>query len=324
MTNLKVLVVGGLEQDVYFSQVKGLKVDFSSGGEAFNQIRLDDILIANEMNVFSGGTGANVAITLSRWGIDAAVLAPLGRDGAGSQIMRDLDAENIDSSLVQLLPDYVTACNHHLYDRGSHRQTVVYYPSDWSKFDLSQINFFDYKFTWAYVATTGGEFALLDELFRKLKLAGRKILFNPGEVELSSMNKCWGLFEDVDILLVNRQEAEIITQDETLDGSVEKLTAFVDLAVITGAEDGVIVSDGRSIWRAGIYQKVSPIDRTGVGDAFGAGFLAKYIQTNDITTAITYGSANAASVVGQIGGNSGVLSPSQKISTIAVRERSIK
>lgn len=319
-----VLVVGGLEQDIYLSQVKGLSSVMGEDGDAYNQIRVGDRLIANEVHKFTGGAAGNVSLALAKWGFSVSVAAPLGQDGAASQITKDLDANSIDTSWTHVSPTEATACNFRLYDRGNGRQSTISCLPDWSGFDIKKINIFDQDFNWAYVATVGGNFELLDELFRLLRSAGRRILFNPGKAELAQLDKCWGLFEDVAILLVDREEAEMITKDDTLDGSIEKLANFVDLAVVTDAEDGVIVSDGDSVWRAGVYKKVAAVDRTGVGDAFGAGFLAKYIQTGDVATAITYGSANAASVIGQIGGQAGTLEVDAGVGVVAVRERSLR
>ncbi len=318
------MVVGGLEQDVYLSQVKGLSLVGGDDGLFYNQIKVGEGLVAKEIHCLTGGTGGNVALSLAKWGFLPLVLAPIGCDGAASQITKDLDANSVNTGWVQSSSALSTACNFRLYDRGNARQSIISYLPNWSNFNLKKVNLFDQEFAWAYVATTGGNFAFLDGLFRLLRQAGRKILFNPGRAELSSLDKCWGLFEDVSILLVDREEAEMITKDDTLDGSIEKLANFVEIAVITDAEDGVIVSDGQSVWRAGVYQKVSPVDRTGVGDAFGAGFLARYIQTGDISAAISFGSANAASVIGQIGGQAGTLEFDAEIGALSVRERSLR
>jgi len=65
-----------------------------------------------------------------------------------------------------------------------------------------------------------------------------------------------------------------------------------------------MVSDGRLIYQAGTFKEHLVIDRTGAGDAYGAGFLAGLIHTKEkcekglcdisnIEYAIRLGSANA-------------------------------
>jgi sugar/nucleoside kinase (ribokinase family) len=49
------------------------------------------------------------------------------------------------------------------------------------------------------------------------------------------------------------------------------------------------------------------IERTGAGDAFGSGFVSGMILENDIEYAIQLGSANATSVIQEIGAKNGLL-----------------
>src|SRR4030043_281228 len=107
----------------------------------------------------------------------------------------------------------------------------------------------------------------------------------------------------------NKKEKEIF---EKLD------RAEKGIVVMTNGVKGVVVSDGRNIYRSGIFGgKV--IDRTGAGDAFGSGFVAglvknqkskkknKKFSIDDMKYAIRLGSANATSVVGKIGAKQGIL-----------------
>jgi sugar/nucleoside kinase (ribokinase family) len=61
------------------------------------------------------------------------------------------------------------------------------------------------------------------------------------------------------------------------------------------------------LYQAGSYQKVKVVDRTGAGDAFGSGFVAALAKGLPIEDALTLGSANATSVVAQIGAKTGIL-----------------
>ena len=322
MSDKSILVVGALEQDVYLSQVTGLSL-VAENNVFYNKIKVGDNLLCHEKQAFLGGSGGNVGLAFSKWGLNTIVFSPLGSDGAAWEIRQQLDANNINTSLIQTNSKIATGINYRLYDRGTTKQSVISYETSWTEVDLNKSLLLDPDFEWGYVASAQGNFAFYDVLFRELKAANRRILFNPGEAEIANISKFMGLVEDIDILLVNRHEAELITGDKTLDGAVKKLTNLVVLAVITGAEDGVIVSDGQSIWRAGVYQKVTQIDRTGVGDAFGAGFLAKYCQTGDVAQAIIFGSANASSVIGKIGGTTGLIEFNSVLDNIQVRESSI-
>ena len=49
------------------------------------------------------------------------------------------------------------------------------------------------------------------------------------------------------------------------------------------------------------------VERTGAGDLFAAGFLGAVIHGESLETAMSWGSVNAASVVGQVGAEAGLL-----------------
>ena len=47
---------------------------------------------------------------------------------------------------------------------------------------------------------------------------------------------------------------------------------------MTDGAGGVLVSDGHIIYKSGVFKEEKVVDRTGSGDAFGAGFIAGLIQ----------------------------------------------
>jgi sugar/nucleoside kinase (ribokinase family) len=83
---------------------------------------------------------------------------------------------------------------------------------------------------------------------------------------------------------------------------------FSGIIVITDGKNGSILSDGKIRLRAGIFKERKLIDRTGAGDAFGAGFVAGIIQNpGDYSYAIRLASANATSNIEIIGAKTGIL-----------------
>jgi sugar/nucleoside kinase (ribokinase family) len=77
--------------------------------------------------------------------------------------------------------------------------------------------------------------------------------------------------------------------------------------VMTKGHDGVVAHHKGMVYRAGVPD--SPIvERTGAGDAFGSGFVSEYIRSDgDISHAIQFATANASSVVTQVGAVKGIL-----------------
>ena len=90
--------------------------------------------------------------------------------------------------------------------------------------------------------------------------------------------------------------------------------------MMTDGARGVLLSNGKLVFRAGVYKEKRIADRTGAGDAFASGFLAsllvhatpasirtRQIAPSEYERAIRFASANATSVVEVIGAEPGIL-----------------
>jgi ribokinase len=152
-----------------------------------------------------------------------------------------------------------------------------------------------------------GNMDVLEKIFTQAKKMNIKIFFNPGKDELKKISKLKALLEDVDILSVNREEAQQIVEGSDLGELIHHLLHYVPLAIISDGPNGVIASDGKTVVRAGMYEDVKVIDRTGAGDAFGSGFLCYWSQGKSLKDAIVFASANSTSVVTKIGAKAGIL-----------------
>ena len=82
---------------------------------------------------------------------------------------------------------------------------------------------------------------------------------------------------------------------------------LVNTIIITDGSNGVLASDGKTIVRAGMYEDVTSIDRTGAGDAFGSGFLSQWSQGADLKHSLLFASANSSSVIQYIAPKTGIL-----------------
>jgi sugar/nucleoside kinase (ribokinase family) len=131
------------------------------------------------------------------------------------------------------------------------------------------------------------------------------------------------LLDDVEVLIVNKQEAQTIFEGSTLEELVHHALNMVPVIIITDGPNGVIASDGKTIVRAGMYEDVASVDRTGAGDAFGSGFLSKWATGASLKDAVVFASANAASVVGKVGAKSGILHRGVTLHDMPIQEKTI-
>ena len=135
------------------------------------------------------------------------------------------------------------------------------------------------------------------------------------------LKKIKSLLNKSKAVIINREEASYLTgvdyeKEKEIFKKLDKVVGGI--TVMTDGENGVLVSDCCNIYKAKIFKERKVVDRTGAGDAFGSGFVAGLIQRREnckkglcgmdnIEYAIRLGSANATSVIEQIGAKAGIL-----------------
>lgn len=110
---------------------------------------------------------------------------------------------------------------------------------------------------------------------------------------------------------------------KTLTELVTEAGKVVPYVVGTNGPKGCVATDGLKLYKAGMYEDVRVIDRTGAGDAFCSGFTAMVIQTEPMEQALTFASANSTSVVKAIGAKTGILHKNAKLHSMPIQTSNI-
>ena len=173
-----------------------------------------------------------------------------------------------------------------------------------------------------YVSLPGRSYTLMPRILSAARRAGVRVALNPSGLHLTEgRTALLASLKHLAVLVLNASEAALLTgvtsssEREVFDRLDELVPGIV--AVTDGAR-GVTVSDGRLLYRSGIFPERRLVDRTGAGDAFGSGFVSGLVMTGEtcvhgscnpeaISYAIRLGSANATSVVEQLGATAGIL-----------------
>ena len=128
------------------------------------------------------------------------------------------------------------------------------------------------------------------------------------------------LLQDVEILIVNKEEASLIFEGVSAEEIVRNACSFVEVTILTDGANGVWAASDGKIIRAGMYEDVPSIDRTGAGDAFGSGFVSQWAQGADIKESILFASANSTSVIQYMGAKKGILYKNTKLHSMPMQE----
>lgn len=275
-------------------------------------------IYAEDVIFTTGGGGTNTAATFALQGFKTAFVGKIGDDEGGRAIMEELKNLGINTGMVTKDQRLKTAYSIVLSSPGIER-TILVYQGACHYLGKEEIDWQGLKAKWFYISGLSGKSAqLFEPLVNFAYERGIKIAVNPGEAQLEmGIDRLQPLLNKIDIFILNKEEATKLTclpYNEERE-IFKRLDAWIkEIVVMTKGPEGVMVSDGRNIYKAGIPE--SPIlDRTGAGDAFGSGFVAGYIQQlassaprpQAIEYAIVLGAANATSTVQQLGAKKGLL-----------------
>ncbi len=305
----RIVSLGSALQDIYLID----RDDFGSiefgNTSVFKNLEIGSKYDIDKLNFFIGGGGTNSAVTFARNGHEAIYFGNLGHDPAGEAVLKTLDEEGIDTSYISYPRSGKTGCSIILLDSKSGERTVLTFRGASARFDnLLPSDLELVQPDWLYVTTLRGDMGTLLNFFEKAKSLKTKIMFNPGVLELANPKQVLGLLQDVDVLLVNKHEANQLVGGSLLDELLNKLKNYCQTVIITDGAMGGIATNGEKTYRFGVYEDVKIKDTTGAGDAFGSGFLASIASGDSFKKALIFGSANSTSVVQHRGAKNGILS----------------
>lgn len=319
MKSVKILSIGAAVQDVFLSHSDELKPVSENPHESFLHLKMGAKADVNNITFSTGGGATNAAVTFARQGLEAEFMGSIGRDPAGQAVLDALDSEGVDTRHVAYSERYHTGYSVLLLAPSGER-TILTYRGASTHYHAKDFAIKDSDAQWLYVSSLAGNMTLLDDVFEQAKKQGMKIMFNPGKGELAHTAKLKGLLDDVDVLSVNREEMSQIVEGKELDELIRHALHVVPVAIISDGPSGVIASDGKTIVRAGMYEDVKVVDRTGAGDAFGSGFLSQWAQGESLKDSIIFASANSTSVVTKIGAKDGILHKGTKLHSMPIHE----
>lgn len=313
MQQLELLSVGDATLDVFLLPSESEALCTINDKEAYICFSYGEKIPVKSIEYSVGGNAANNAVGTRRLGIKVGLVATLGGDSTGSQIIERLEKEGVDLSFVIQQPmagsNYSTVINY-----GGERTIFTYHAPRSYEFPMNLV-----AAPWVYLTSMGETFQpfynhILDFLHKHPEI---KLAFNPGSRQMrAGIEVLKPVLERTYIIYVNRQEAEKLTKTEDSRGDEKQLLQKLsDLGpkacIITDGENGSYLFDSESnkFYKSGVLP-VDAYERTGAGDAFGSGCIAALIKGKSFQEAMLWGTVNAASVIGYVGSQRGLLKES--------------
>lgn len=306
MSSPKILSVGAATQDVFLSNSPDFKLISMAKNQDIVELDLGSKITVENIEISSGGGATNAATTFARQGLESSFMGVVGSDSSGEQVLKMLDEESIDTSRVEFSSRYSTDYSAIILAPNGERTILTYRGvSEHIYADNFELKYGE--FDWVYLSNLAGRFDVISKIIQESVKKGAKIAWNPGKNELENPGKVRTLLKDVEILILNKEEASLIFEGVSAEEIVRSGAEFVPVMILTDGPNGVWVKAGGKIIHAGMYEDIPSVDRTGAGDAFGSGFVSQWAQGADIKQSILFASANSTSVIQYLGAKKGIL-----------------
>jgi 5-dehydro-2-deoxygluconokinase len=268
---------------------------------------------AASMMVAMGGSSANIAAGLVKFGCKAALVTCVSDDAVGWYCEGQLDAYGVERTHVRRVRgEYRTSLA--VYETRVEDHQSVIYRNNAADFQMSleDVEAVDYGRFGALI-TAGTVFAAEPSrsatfrAFELAKAAGLPIIFDVDyrpyswpspEVAADVLSRAGAM---ADMIVGNDEEFGFMAG--TYAGGLAKaleLAKSADVVVHKMGHDGAITFAGGAEIRTGIYP-VTAVKPTGAGDSFMAGLLASLSEGRPLRDAVLRGSACASIVVSRPG-----------------------
>jgi len=306
---MDIVVVGDINADLILTGLPSLP--------AFRELKH-----AKGMKFTLGGSSAIFALNIARLGAATGFVGKVGKDHVGDFLLDALTTAGVDISRVvrdAALPTGICVSMSFPDDYA-----MVSYPGVRESFVLQEVDV-DYVkqarhlHLSSFYLQPGLQPGCL-ELFRGARRAGLTTSLDPDhdphEKWDSGMQQ---LLHEVDLFLPNEIEAARISETRELADAAKYFGGFSHTTIIKRGHDGVSVICGGRVTSVPAFQ-IHPVDTTGAGDSFDAGFIFQHLNRAPLQTCIAWGSACGAISTRALGGIDPFPTPSEVEAFLAERQ----
>ena len=263
-----------------------------------------------------GGTGANIAVALSRLGINSSLITKLGNDPLAAFLTDILERENVNTQHVSFSERYKTSLIIvSIDDSGERDFTFMVKPSADSQLENSDIPAFergDWLCVSAFIFAQHSSREAAFFAIKQAKKAGSLVCVDANmridmwDDKSLLVPKTLEALEIADIAKMSEDELLLLTNADSIGEGIRKIKQWpAKIKIITLADKGAILLSEQSEFHVEGYN-APVIDMTGAGDAFFAALISKLMPleswTDDqLIEAVEFSNACGALVVGKKG-----------------------
>ncbi len=254
-----------------------------------------------------GGSCPNTMVTLSSLGVNTILAGSVGNDDLGKKYHSRLKesgvidhlVDKIDgatgSSIILLTDDKERTMNTYL---GANR---LFTPSD---VDESVVDKADIFYFTGYMWDTENQKNAVLKALKLFKEKGKLVAFDVADP--FAVGRYRQTFHEListycDIVFANGEEARYLMNNYDPYECCRSLGKLCPIAIVKNGKKGSFISNKREMTRIESYGSVVPIDTTGAGDTYAAGFLYGFLTGRSVTESCNIASYLAGEIISHVG-----------------------
>ncbi len=271
------------------------------------RLELSKYIKENKTPSFScGGSCPNTIITLRAMGVDTALAGKVGNDEYGEIYKKNLKNLSVEdnlcisenptgSSIILITPDSDRTMNTFL---GANRDFCL---SDINTETLKKADFFHFT---GYMLDTKNQTEAIYKAIDTAKSSGARISFDIADQFAVGRNR--DAFLDIiksscDIVFANKEEARIMFDNYDPELCCKSMGKLCETAIVKNGKKGSFISYRGEIFEIPVKGPSVPVDTTGAGDTYAAGFLYGLCKGYDVVDSGTIASILAGQIIKQVG-----------------------
>ena len=284
----KVLVVGDLNVDI-----------ISTGLQTFPVLGRE--ITARDMCLSLGSASAILSCGLAKLGVPTTFVSKIGKDDFGRYCLEALTSNKLKPDAVLQDSKLRTGLTLSLNFRNDKAQ--ITYPGaaphlTYKDIPQGAFRLHDHLHVSSFFMQRG-LLSSFPKVFQDARRTGMTTSLDPnGDNRNQWDSGIWKCLEFVDVLMLNEMEAINIARAKSVNRALEVFAQKVPTVVIKLGVKGSVAKSRGQVVQVPAF-KVSPVDATGAGDSFDAGFLFGHLNGFDLRKSVTV--ANACGALSTLG-----------------------
>ncbi len=257
-----------------------------------------------DLELHPGGSAANTIAGLASFGVRTSFIGKTGSDEEGKTLLRDFLERGVDTSGIISAEGRSGVAMIFVDGRGN--RAILVDPGVNDTISIHEVNM-EVVETSSIIHMTSFICKNSLESFRsQIEVAKRasSVSFDPGLPYIErGLKELRPILKHTTLFMPNRMEIELLYKMNYRESTMEALNMGVEIVAVKLGKDGCYVTDGKREYHVRAFPS-NPVDTTGAGDAFNAGFLYAWHKNRNIEECARTGNFVAGKLIERVGARS--------------------